>query len=113
MTKKHSHLTHFHKTIIGPASLQNILILYRINITKAVDYIFLQIDAQGRCRTGRFMKYAPATWHRIKDKNTPSKVTWARSVLKYFSEEYRNNVRELIGELDLVPISVVPTKDNN
>ena len=82
-------------------------------ITKAVDYIFLQIDAQGRCRTGRFMKYAPATWHRIKDKNTPSKVTWAHSVLKYFSEEYRNNVRELIGELDLVPISVVPTKDNN
>ena len=30
----------------------------------------------------------------------------AYSVLKYFSEEYRDNIRELIDELDLVPISV-------
>ena len=30
----------------------------------------------------------------------------AYSVLKYFSEEYRDNVRELIDELDLIPVSV-------
>lgn len=78
----YSHLTHFLQTIIDPTTLQNILSLYRIGITKAGDTIFFQIDAQGRCRTGKIMKYDPATGHRIKDENTPSKVTWVHSVLK-------------------------------
>ena len=78
----YSHLTHFLQTIIDPATLQNILSLYRIGITKAGDTIFFQIDAQGRCRTGKIMKYDPATGHRVKDENTPSKVTWVHSVLK-------------------------------
>ena len=36
----------------------------------------------------------------------------AYSVLKYFSEEYRDNVRELIDELDLVPSSVCRVTGN-
>ena len=33
--------------------------------------IFFQIDQEGRCRTGKIMKYDAETGHRIKDPNVP------------------------------------------
>jgi hypothetical protein len=51
-------------------------------VTKAKETIFFQIDKDGRCRTGKVMKYNPETGRRIKDDKTPSKITWVHSLLK-------------------------------
>lgn len=42
----------------------------------------LVIDMQGRCRSGKVMKYNRETGHRIKDDTTPNKITWVHSLLK-------------------------------
>ena len=55
---------------------------YYIGVTKAGDVIFYQIDSQGRCRTGKVMKYNPETGHRIKDPNAKTPITWVHSLLK-------------------------------
>ena len=56
---------------------------YRIGVTKAGDVIFFQIDVQGRCRTGKVMKYDRSTGHRIKDEATRGRITWIHSLMKY------------------------------
>ncbi|HOE75560.1 MAG TPA: DUF6371 domain-containing protein [Rectinema sp.] len=56
---------------------------YLIGVTKAGDVIFYQIDRQGRCRTGKVMKYDRITGHRIKDEDVPGKITWVHSLLSY------------------------------
>lgn len=55
---------------------------YAIGVTRAGDTIFYQIDMQGRCRSGKVMKYNRETGHRIKDETTPGKITWVHSLLK-------------------------------
>ncbi len=55
---------------------------YYIGVTKAGGVIFYQIDSQGRCRTGKVMKYNPDTGHRIKDPNSKAPITWVHSLLK-------------------------------
>ncbi|MDD4032825.1 MAG: DUF6371 domain-containing protein, partial [Bacteroidales bacterium] len=55
---------------------------YLIGVTKRRDVIFYQIDTQGRCRTGKIMKYDSKTGHRIKDEGTGGRITWVHSVLK-------------------------------
>lgn len=78
----HSNLTLYLSTILDPVVLEGVIFLYRLGVTKDRDTIFFQIDAQGRCRTGKIMKYNPSTGHRIKDENVPSKITWVHSLLK-------------------------------
>ena len=68
--------------IIDPLVLEGIILEYRIGVTKAKKTIFFQIDKDGRCRTGKVMKYNPETGRRIKDEKTPSKITWVHSLLK-------------------------------
>lgn len=68
--------------IIDPLVLEGIIVEYRIGVTKAKETIFFQIDKDGRCRTGKVMKYNPETGRRIKDEKTPSKITWVHSLLK-------------------------------
>jgi len=56
---------------------------YYIGVTKDRDAVFYQIDREGRCRTGKIMKYDPSTGHRIKDDDGGSKINWVHSKLKY------------------------------
>ncbi len=77
-----SHLTAFLSTILDSLALKRVLEDYKVGVTKAHDTIFFQIDTYGRCRTGKIMKYDIATGHRIKDENTPGRITWVHSVMK-------------------------------
>lgn len=78
-----SSLTQYLSTIIDPLVLEGVILEYHIGVTKAREVIYFQIDMQGRCRTGKIMKYDPATGHRIKDENIPSKINWVHSILKH------------------------------
>ena len=55
---------------------------YQIGVTKMNDVIYFQIDSDGRCRTGKIMKYNPETGKRVKDENTKGKINWVHSILK-------------------------------
>ena len=77
-----SHLTQYLGTIISPKALAAVTELYRLGVTRERDVIYFQIDSRGRCRTGKIMKYDPATGHRIKDEAVPSKINWVHSILK-------------------------------
>ena len=79
---KQSHLMEYLSRIIDPLVLEGLIVEYRIGVTKAKETIFFQIDKDGRCRTGKVMKYNPETGRRIKDEKTPSKITWVHSLLK-------------------------------
>lgn len=52
------------------------------DVTKNRDVIFYQIDKEGRCRTGKIMKYNRETGRRVKDENVGGKITWVHSILK-------------------------------
>jgi len=56
---------------------------YLIGVTRSGDTIFYQIDQQGRCRSGKVMKYNRETGHRIKDETMPNRITWVHSLMKY------------------------------
>ena len=55
---------------------------YAIGVTRSGDAVFYQIDQQGRCRSGKVMKYNRETGHRIKDEAMPNRITWVHSLLK-------------------------------
>ena len=55
---------------------------YLIGVTRSGDVIFYQFDLQGRCRTGKVMKYNPDTGKRIKDESQPGRITWVHTLLK-------------------------------
>ncbi len=77
-----SHLTSFLKRIVPIEILDTVLVEYKIGVTRQRDTIYFQIDKDGRCRTGKIMKYNPKTGHRIKDENISCKVSWVHSILK-------------------------------
>lgn len=77
-----SHLITFLHTILDPVIIEGLIEQYRIGVTRQQDTIFFQIDVQGRCRTGKIMKYDPETGHRIKDENVPGRITWVHSLMK-------------------------------
>ena len=77
-----SHLITFLHTILDPVIVEGLIEQYRIGVTRQQDTIFFQIDVQGRCRTGKIMKYDPETGHRIKDENVPGRITWVHSLMK-------------------------------
>lgn len=79
---KDSHLIEYLRRILDPLVLEGLVFEYCIGVTKAKEAIFFQIDKEGRCRTGKVMKYNPKTGRRIKDEQTPFKVTWVHSLLK-------------------------------
>lgn len=55
---------------------------YLIGVTRSGDVIFYQFDLQGRCRTGKVMKYNLDTGKRIKDESQPGRITWVHTLLK-------------------------------
>ena len=56
---------------------------YQLGVTRAGDVVFFQIDCEGRCRTGKIMKYDPESGHRIKDEKTKGRINWVHSLMKY------------------------------
>ena len=73
----------FLRTLFDPITVSSLIQEYRIGVTREKAVIFYQIDIQGRCRTGKVMKYDPKSGHRIKDENTKGRITWVHSLMKY------------------------------
>lgn len=72
----------FLRTLFDEDTIKRLIEEYHIGVTKSGDAVFYQIDSQGRCRTGKVMKYDPITGHRIKDPNVKTPITWVHSLLK-------------------------------
>ena len=77
-----SDFTLFLTGLIGREKTVNTVKEYLIGVTKKRDVIFYQVDTEGRCRTGKIMKYDRKTGHRIKDEKVGGKITWVHSLLK-------------------------------
>lgn len=72
----------FLRTLFDEDTINRLVQEYNIGVTKSGDAVFYQIDSQGRCRTGKVMKYDPITGHRIKDASIQTPITWVHSLLK-------------------------------
>ncbi len=77
-----SDFTLFLASLIGRENTLKLINDYYIGVTKNRDVIFYQIDKEGRCRTGKIMKYNRETGRRVKDENVGGKITWVHSILK-------------------------------
>ncbi len=77
-----SSFTTFLSTIFPQETVNSLINKYKLGTTKSRDVIYYQIDKNGKVRTGKIMKYNPTTGKRLKDSNTPGKVTWVHSLLK-------------------------------
>ena len=79
---KKSSFTSFLDSVLDPVVVEGLVEQYQLGVTKAGDVIFFQIDREGRCRTGKVMKYDPVTGHRIKDDSSICPVTWIHALMK-------------------------------
>ena len=77
-----NHLISYLKTMIPSTAIDRIIADYRLSSTPDQAIIFLQIDQDNQCCTGKIMQYNPATGHRIKDPNKPGRINWLHSILK-------------------------------
>ena len=77
-----NHLITYLKTMIPSSAIDRIITDYRLASTPDQAIIFLQIDKEGQCRTGKIMQYDPTTGHRIKDPNMPGRINWLHTTLK-------------------------------
>ena len=77
-----NHLITYLKTMIPSSAIDRIITDYRLASTPDQAIIFLQIDQDNQCRTGKIMQYNPSTGHRIKDPNKPGRINWLHSILK-------------------------------
>ena len=72
----------FLRTLFDPVVIEGLIDEYRLGVARNGSVIFYQLDIQGRCRTGKIMKYDPETGHRIKDEKVPGRITWVHSLMK-------------------------------
>lgn len=79
----HSTFTIFLSHLFDDSTVLSLVTRYKLGVTRAGDVIFFQIDAKGRCRTGKIMKYNPDTGHRIKDPDTKGRISWVHALMKY------------------------------
>ena len=78
-----SHFTSFLGRILDPLVVEGLIFEYRLGVTRDRDVIFFQIDSQGRCRSGKIMKYDPVTGHRVKGADgSGGRVDWVHARLK-------------------------------
>ena len=63
-----NYLIAYLKTLIPTSFIDRIIIDYHIASTPDHATIFLQLDLNGNCRTGKIIQYDPATGHRSKTK---------------------------------------------
>ena len=74
-----SDLVYYLCGLIPAETIKRVWTDYGVGATNAKDVIYWQIDAGGKVRTGKVMKYDPETGHRIKDKGG---VNWVHSIMK-------------------------------
>ena len=74
--------TEFLLHLFDDMAVVKLVMEYQLGVTRAGDVIFFQIDIEGRCRTGKIMKYDPETGHRVKDEKTKGRINWAHSLMK-------------------------------
>ena len=72
----------FLKTIFPEETVTSLITRYHLGVTRSRDVIYFQVDAKGRIRTGKIMKYDPATGKRLKDPGTPFRISWVHSLMK-------------------------------
>ena len=77
-----SDFLHFLATIFDKETISRLVREYCIGVTNNGDVVFYQIDKDGRCRTGKVMKYNRKTGRRIKDDSVKIPITWVHSLLK-------------------------------
>ena len=77
-----NHLIAYLKTLIPTSFIDRIITDYHIASTPDQATIFLQLDLNGNCRTGKIMQYDPTTGHRIKDEAVPGRISWLHTRLK-------------------------------
>ncbi len=77
-----NHLITYLKTILPSSAIDRIIADYRLASTPDQAIIFLLIDQDNQCRTGKIMQYNPNTGHRIKDPNMPGRINWIHTTLK-------------------------------
>ena len=77
-----SQLVTFLESVFDPVIVEQLVLDYRLGVTRSRAVIFFQIDAQGRCRTGKIMMYDPETGHRIKNPDQPGRIDWVHSNMK-------------------------------
>ena len=77
-----NHLITYLSTMLPSSAIDRIIADYRLASTPDQAIIFLQIDQDNQCRTGKIMQYNPATGHRIKDPDKPGRINWLHSILK-------------------------------
>ncbi len=77
-----NHLITYLKTMIPSSAIDRIIADYRLASTPDQAIIFLQIDQDNQCCTGKIMQYNPTTGHRIKDPDKPGRINWLHSILK-------------------------------
>ena len=78
-----SSFTEFLLHLFDDITVVKLVTEYQLGVTRAGDVIFFQIDIEGRCRTGKIMKYNPETGHRVKDEKTKGRINWAHSLMKH------------------------------
>ena len=77
-----STFTMFLETILDPLVVEGLVDQYQLGVTKSGDVVFFQIDKEGRCRTGKIVKFDSATGNRIKDGSSPCLITWIHTLMK-------------------------------
>ena len=77
-----STFTTFLESVLDPLVVEGLVEQYQLGVTKAGDVIFFQIDREGRCRTGKVMKYDPVMGHRIKDDSSKRPINWIHALMK-------------------------------
>ena len=77
-----SDFTTFLRTLFHEQQITSLILQYNLGVTKARDVIYFQVDINGNCRTGKIMKYNPATGKRVKDPDAKFKINWVHSLLK-------------------------------
>ena len=77
-----NHLITYLSTMLPSSAIDRIIADYRLASTPDQAIIFLQIDQDNQCRTGKIMQYDPSTGHRIKDPDKPGRINWLHSILK-------------------------------
>lgn len=77
-----SNLITFLKTLFPEDTIQRLVQLYWLGVTKSQDTVFYQIDIRGRVRAGKIIRYNTDTGHRIKDSSSQIPVDWVHTRLK-------------------------------
>lgn len=77
-----SSFTAYLNTILDPFIVEGLVDEYKLGVTKDGAVIFFQIDEEGRCRSGKVMKYDPVTGHRIRDGRSACRITWVHVLMK-------------------------------